>query len=123
MRGRPRCRPAVSVPEISVSGLEILSYQHFRPVNRMNVVAGCILAFRMASLRHRYNIAQARIHTGFHGFTEIGQTFHKKKKIFPENGLDNFSPSNFQALETIITFRRFVRLHPGRMELANMLSK
>ena len=46
-----------------------------------------------------------------------------KKKNFPENGLDNFSPSNFQALETIIIFRRFVRLHPRRMELANMLSK
>ena len=37
--------------------------------------------------------------------------------------MDNFSPSNFQALETIIIFRRFVRLHPRRMELANMLSK
>jgi len=50
MRGRPRCRPAVSVPEISVSGLEILPYQHFRPVTRMSMIAGCILAFRMASL-------------------------------------------------------------------------
>ena len=62
MRGRPSCRPAVSVPEISVSGLEILPYQHFRPVNRMNVIAGCILAFRMASLRHRYSIACCIFH-------------------------------------------------------------
>ena len=66
---------------------------------------------------------QARIHTGFHGFTEIGPIFHLKKYFFLENGLDNFSPSNFQALEIIIIFRRFVRLHPRRMELANTLSK
>ena len=37
--------------------------------------------------------------------------------------MDNLSPSNFQALEIIIIFCRFVRLHPRRMELANMLSK
>ena len=42
MRGR-----AGSVPEISVSGLEILPYEHFIPVTGMNI--GIILAVRMAS--------------------------------------------------------------------------
>ena len=42
MRGR-----AGSVPEISVSGLEILPYEHFSPVTGKK--AGCILAVQMAS--------------------------------------------------------------------------
>ena len=78
----------------------------------------------MQKNRYRVRTLQGRIHTGFHGVTEIGQIIISLKNIFfPENGLDNFSPSNFQALETIIIFRRFVRLHPRRMELANTLSK
>ena len=42
MRGR-----AGSVPEISVSGLEILPYEHFSPVTGKK--AGCILAVQMES--------------------------------------------------------------------------
>ena len=53
---------------------------------------------------------QARIHTGFHRFTEIGQIFHNKY-IFNNNKI----LSKLKLRDEII--RRFVRLHPRRMEL------
>ena len=46
---------------------------------------------------------QARIHTGFHRFTEIGQIFHNRY----------IKEKTFQV----------ARLHPRRMELANILSE
>ena len=53
---------------------------------------------------------QARIHTGFHRFTEIGQIFHNKY-IFNNNEI----LSKLKLRDEII--RRFARLHPRRMEL------
>ena len=53
---------------------------------------------------------QARIHTGFHRFTEIGQIFHNKY-IFNDNKI----LSKLKLRDEII--RRFARLHPRRMEL------
>ena len=60
----PLVRDLHSLPRRRFYGSSALPYQHFRPVNRMNVIAGCILAFRImgslasvASLRHRYSIA------------------------------------------------------------------
>ena len=53
---------------------------------------------------------QARIHYGFHRFTEIGQIFHNKY-IFNNNKI----LSKLKLRDEII--RRFARLHPRRMEL------
>ena len=69
---------------------------------------------------------QARIHTGFHRFTEIGQIFHKKlifnNKNFPswnlENGLDKCFL--FPISENLIPFPRpqWIR-NPGKRTLGS----
>ena len=43
----PLVRDLHSLPRRRFYGSSALPYQHFRPVNRMNVIAGCILAFRI----------------------------------------------------------------------------
>ena len=58
----PLVRDLHSLPRRRFYGSSALPYQHFRPVNRMNVIAGCrmhsgVPDHGMASLRHRYSIA------------------------------------------------------------------
>ena len=83
-----------------------------------------LLTFKSTTARHaiHFSTPGADPHR-FPRFYGNRSDISLKKIFFLENGLDNFSPSNFQALEIIIIFRRFVRLHPRRMELANTLSK
>ena len=59
---------------------------------------------------------QARIHTGFHRFMEISQIFHNKYIFFilKANFPDKISKNRLDFL------RLFARLHPKRMELANI---
>ena len=68
-RATPLSTGCLGSRDLGTGGLEILPYQHFRPAsNRMTVIAGCILAFRivpdhgMASLRHRYSVACCIFH-------------------------------------------------------------
>ena len=37
-------------------------------------------SFERRRTKNKFYLGQARIHTGFHRFTEIGQNFHNKKK-------------------------------------------
>ena len=52
-------------------------------------------------------VLQPRIHTGFHRFTEIGQSFYNKYILIKKN-------SRLKSRDEII--RRFASLHPRRME-------
>ena len=67
----------------------------------------CILEKEIPSF-----LKQARIHTGFHRFTENGQTC-QNKYIFNNNK----QLSKLKPRDEII--RRFARLHSWRRELAN----
>ena len=88
-----------------------------------------LLTFKSTTARNKSALTCYSFFDSRRGSTPVSTVLRKsvryfiKKISFLENGLDNFSPSNFQALEIIIIFRRFVRLHPRRMELANTLSK
>ena len=64
---------------------------------------------------------QVRIHISVHCCMEIGQ-FFIKNSFFWKMVCIIFSSSLSGALE-IIKFCQFVRLHPRRMELANILSE
>ena len=57
---------------------------------------------------------QAQIHTGFHHFMEIGQICCNKYII-----INNKKLFKLKSRDEIIC--RFARLHPRRMELANIL--
>ena len=80
---------------------------------------------RDCAVSFAYGRSQARIHTGFHRFTEIGQIYKRDiflvKKTFQVDILFHIHYNMKTDHDEMIL--RFARLHHRRMELANIPSE